>query len=238
VGIHVTTRRIATSVIRKILSDSRGGHSVSRIPLDHKPTPLLRIAEIYSKRRYGAVLEPGLALLHNRKVLMTLIANENRVARWDTLNPTVKAVATLAAAAEIGCGWCLDFGYWESFHRGVDPVKLREISEWQGSTVYNEAARAAIRYAVAMTQTPPEVTDDMVADLRTRFTDAEVVELTAMIALENQRSRTNTALGLTSQGFRDHCDLPTDSSRLTATMSAEPVEARPSTSSGRTNPTR
>jgi hypothetical protein len=33
---------------------------MSRIPLDHKPTPLLRIAEIYSKRRYGAVLEPGL----------------------------------------------------------------------------------------------------------------------------------------------------------------------------------
>jgi hypothetical protein len=29
---------------------------VSRIPLDHKPTLLLRIAEIYSKRRYGAVL--------------------------------------------------------------------------------------------------------------------------------------------------------------------------------------
>jgi alkylhydroperoxidase family enzyme len=66
-----------------------------------------------------------------------------------------------------------------------------------------------------MTQTPPQVTDEMVADLRTRFTDAEVVELTATIALENQRSRTNTALGLTSQGFRDHCDLPSDRSRST-----------------------
>jgi hypothetical protein len=40
---------------------------MSRIPLDHKPTLLFRIAEIYSKRRYGAVLEPGFALLHNRK---------------------------------------------------------------------------------------------------------------------------------------------------------------------------
>jgi alkylhydroperoxidase family enzyme len=186
---------------------------MSRIPLDHKPTPLLRIAEIYSKRRYGAVLEPGLALLHNRKVLLTLIAHENRVARWDALDPTVKAVAALAAAAEIGCSWCLDFGFWESIHRGADPIKLREITDWQRSTVYNEREREAIRYAVAMTRTPPQVTDEMVADLRTRFTDAEVVELTATIALENQRSRTNTALGLTSQGFRDHCDLPSDRSR-------------------------
>jgi alkylhydroperoxidase family enzyme len=189
---------------------------VSRIPLDHEPTLLLRIAEIYSKRRYGTVLEPGLALLHNRKVLISLIAYENKVARWDTLDPTVKAVATLAAAAEIGCGWCLDFGFWESFHRGVDPVKLREITDWQRSTVYDERERAAIAYAIAMTQTPPEVTDDMVADLRTRFSDAELVELTAMIAVENQRSRTNAALGLTSQGFRDHCELPSGRSRSTA----------------------
>jgi alkylhydroperoxidase family enzyme len=189
---------------------------MSRIPLDHKPTPLLRIAEIYSKRRYGAVLEPGLALLHNRKVLIALIAYENKVARWNTLDTTVKAVATLAAAAEIGCGWCLDFGFWESFHRGVDPGKLREITDWQRATAYDERERAAIRYAVAMTQTPPEVTDDMVADLRTRFSDAQLVELTAMIAVENQRSRTNAALGLTSQGFRDYCDLPSDRSRSTA----------------------
>jgi alkylhydroperoxidase family enzyme len=139
----------------------------------------------------------------------------------------VKAVAALAAAAEIGCGWCLDFGYWESFHRGVDPVKLREIHNWQQSTVYSELERAAIRYAVAMTQTPPQVTDEMVADLRTRLTDAEMVELTATIALENQRSRTNTALGLNSQGFRDHCDLPTDRSRPTvAEVGSQAVSRR------------
>jgi AhpD family alkylhydroperoxidase len=185
---------------------------MSRIPLDHKPTPLLRIAEVYSRRRYGVVIEPGLALLHNRKVLLTLMAGENRVARWDALDPTVKALAALAAAAEIGCGWCLDFGFWASFHHGVDPVKLRDITDWEGSTVYNERERAAIRYAVAMTQTPPEVTDDMVDNLRTQFTDAQVVELTATIALENQRSRINTALGMTSQGFRNRCDLPADRS--------------------------
>lgn len=189
---------------------------MSRIPLDHKRTPLLGIAEIYSKRRYGAVLQPGLALLHNRRVLLAMMGYENKVARWNSLDPTVKALAELAAAAEIGCGWCLDFGFWASFHRGVDPVKLREITNWQRSTVYSESERAAIGYAVAMTQTPPEVTDDMVADLRTRFSDTEVIELTAMIALENQRSRINTALGLTSQGFRDHCDLPSTGSISTA----------------------
>ena len=175
---------------------------MSRIPLDHPRNPLLWLAEAYSRRKYGQVLEPGLAILHNRKVLTTMIAHENKVARWNSLDPTTKALAVLAAAAEIGCGWCLDFGYWESVHRGVEPVKLRGINQGQTAEVYSENERAVIAYAVAMTRTPPEVTDEMVADLRTRFTDAQLVELTAMIALENSRSRTNAAFGLTQSGLQ------------------------------------
>ena len=33
------------------------------------------------------------------------------------------------------------------------------------------------------------------------------IELTMMVAVENERSRTNSALGLTSQGFKAHCEL-------------------------------
>ncbi len=182
---------------------------MARIPLDHPRTPLVRIAESYSRRRYGQVPEPGLALMHNRRVLTATIANENKVARWNKAGDTVKALATMAAAAEIGCSWCLDFGYWASVHRGVDPAKLRAITGWQTAEVYDDDERAVIAYAVAMTRTPPEVTDEMVADLRTRFRDDELVEITAMVALENSRSRLNAAFGLTSQGFQDSCDLPT-----------------------------
>jgi alkylhydroperoxidase family enzyme len=63
-------------------------------------------------------------------------------------------------------------------------------------------------YAEAMTTTPPSVTDEMVADLRRELDDAELVELTMMVAVENVRSRFNSALGLTSQGFKDRCEIP------------------------------
>ena len=58
-----------------------------------------------------------------------------------------------------------------------------------------------------MSTTPLGVTDEMVAGLRERMSDAAVVELTAAIALENSYSRTNAALGFTSQGFKEQCDL-------------------------------
>jgi alkylhydroperoxidase family enzyme len=64
-----------------------------------------------------------------------------------------------------------------------------------------------LEYAEAMTATPPTVTDELVESLRKDLSDEQLVELTALVALENQRSRTNAALGLTSQGFKEFCEL-------------------------------
>jgi alkylhydroperoxidase family enzyme len=82
------------------------------------------------------------------------------------------------------------------------------VAEWRASTVYTPLERKVLAYAEAMTATPPTVTDEMVQGLRVELDDSQVVELTEMISVENLRSRTNSALGLTSQGFKSRCDLP------------------------------
>jgi hypothetical protein len=53
------------------------------------------------------------------------------------------------------------------------------------------------------------VTDEQVDDLRDRFGIDGLIELTYQISLENQRSRMNTALGITAQGFStESCRVP------------------------------
>jgi alkylhydroperoxidase family enzyme len=113
----------------------------------------------------------------------------------------------MAAAARIGCSWCMDFGYWISAEQGIDQAKLRAVPTWRDSDVFTELERDVLAYAEAVTATPPTVTDEMVAGLRRRMDDAALVELTMMVAVENIRSRFNTAMGLTSQGFKDRCEL-------------------------------
>jgi alkylhydroperoxidase family enzyme len=56
-----------------------------------------------------------------------------------------------------------------------------------------------------MTITGQKVTDELFAEVRRHFSEAQVVELTAAVALENFRSKFNVALGVESQGF---CVLP------------------------------
>ena len=56
-----------------------------------------------------------------------------------------------------------------------------------------------------MTTTGQKVTEELFAEVRRHFSEAQVVELTAAVALENFRSKFNVALGIESQGF---CVLP------------------------------
>jgi len=69
---------------------------------------------------------------------------------------------------------------------------------------------------VSLPVTGSAVTDETVAGLRSELDDAELVELTMMVAVENVRSRFNSALGLTSQGFKDRCEIPATASGPTA----------------------
>ena len=60
--------------------------------------------------------------------------------------------------------------------------------------------------AEAMTATPPTVTDELFARLQEHFTAAQLVELAAMIAQENFRSRFNTTFRIEAIGL--YCPLP------------------------------
>ncbi|MER5769521.1 carboxymuconolactone decarboxylase family protein [Streptomyces sp. NPDC001985] len=181
---------------------------MARVPLNPRTGWSGRLMGRVMRRRYGGWLQPVLAASHQPQVLRTMGLMEWSVGRWNRLDQTLKSLATSAAAVALNCSWCMDFGYWENHHKGVDPRKLRAVPHWRESGLFSEVEREVMAYAEAMTALPVAVTDEQVAGLRARLGDAALVELTAMISIENQRSRTNLALGLTSQGFRERCEVP------------------------------
>jgi AhpD family alkylhydroperoxidase len=167
-----------------------------------------RLYQAYSRRLLGQVADGLYVYFHHPKVLSTVMRFEGKVAKWDALDPDLKSFAEIASAATIGCSWCMDFGYWTAHHHGLDEAKLRQVPRWRDSDVFSDLERRVLEYAEAMSATPPTVTDEMVAGLLDRLGNAAVVELTQIIALENMRSRFNSAAGLASQGFSDVCELP------------------------------
>jgi alkylhydroperoxidase family enzyme len=182
--------------------------TMARISLDPPRTVLVRAVEAYSRRRYGTVLEPALALAHNRKVLMSDLRFEQRVAKWDTLDAGLKHLALMVSAARIGCEWCMDFGHWEAHRLGLPPGLVGKVPSWrEHRDAFSERQLLVMEYAEAMTRTPPAVTDELAASLQQELGEAAFVELTVVVAVENLRSRVNSAFGLTGQGFKDRCEL-------------------------------
>jgi alkylhydroperoxidase family enzyme len=88
---------------------------------------------------------------------------------------------------------------------GASEEKIRQLPSWRESPLFSPLERAALEYAERITITGEKVTDELFARLRTHFTEAQIVELTAGVALENFRSKFNPALGIEAQGF---CVLP------------------------------
>ncbi|MBV9017133.1 MAG: carboxymuconolactone decarboxylase family protein [Alphaproteobacteria bacterium] len=82
---------------------------------------------------------------------------------------------------------------------------MAAVANWRDSSLFGEAERVALDYAERMTITGQKVDDALFAQLKQHYTEAQIVELTAAIALENFRSKFNPALGIEAQGF---CLIP------------------------------
>jgi AhpD family alkylhydroperoxidase len=178
-----------------------------RVPTDTDHGVFGKLVGWYSRRTFGDVLDNALVLLHHKPVLKAIMSFEGKVANWVRLDPHLKNLAGLASASQIGCSWCMDFGYYAAHSKGEDTSKFEQVPSWRESTVFTPLERRVLEYTEAVTATPPTVTDEMSQALRADLGEDGFVELTMMIAVENQRSRFNSALGLTSQGFKDSCAL-------------------------------
>ena len=84
---------------------------------------------------------------------------------------------------------------------GVSDEKILALPDYATSPLYDEAERAALEYADAMTLSDREVGDELFARLRRFYDDDALVELTAVIAWENASSKFNRALRVPSQGL-------------------------------------
>ena len=181
-------------------------------PVPPKQANLLtRVMYRIARRRFGEVPEPFTIAAHHPRLLVANAVHETLLESGSKKLPaSVRELAVFWTARTIGCSWCVDFGSMLQRLDGLDVERLKYADEYATSRLFSDDERAAIRYADAMTTDPHTVTDEQVADLRNRFGDAGVIELTYQIGVENMRARMYSALGITEQGFNsgDACRVP------------------------------
>ncbi|NNC14273.1 carboxymuconolactone decarboxylase family protein [Corallococcus exiguus] len=178
------------------------------------------MAKLFASRTFGRVPKSLGVMWHHLPVLKASMGFGQKLQKWDQCDESLKSYAHMVVASLVGCSFCLDFNYFMAHNQGLDVAKAREIPRWRESAVFTSLEREVLEYAEAVSQTPPTVTDEMVASLRAQLGAAALIELTTVIGFANLTTRSNTALGIESEGFAASCGL-----KPMAQPSARPGEA-------------
>lgn len=93
---------------------------------------------------------------------------------------------------------------------GISDGTLAALDDYANSELFTPVERLVLDLAVAMTQTPAAVSDELRTALLRHLPPAQLAEVAATIAWENHRARLNRALGVRAAGFSDgaYCVLP------------------------------
>lgn len=91
-------------------------------------------------------------------------------------------------------------------HQGAAAEKVEGVlGDYRTNPLFSERERLALELAERMTYTNKRVTEAFFRRLSRAFSDEELVELAAVIALENFRSKFNPVFGVEANDF---CALP------------------------------
>jgi alkylhydroperoxidase family enzyme len=177
---------------------------------DGKGGPVVRGTYAYSKKAVGVVADPTRVFAHHPGLLTGYGMLELATERADRVPASLKALAGTKAAALAGCEFCMDIASMISRETGVTERQLRELPGYRTSDAFDEVERLVLDFAVGMTRTPVDVSDELFARLAEHFDEAQLVELANEIAIENYRARFNWAFGIGSQDFTkgDFCVRP------------------------------
>ena len=137
-------------------------------------------------------------------------ARSARPRRSHKASEHLKLLAATKVATTVGCQFCIDIGSALGRKAGVTEQQLRDFHNYRDSDAFSAAEKVVLEYAEEMSKTNVEISDELFDSLRKHFDDAEIVDLTTAIAIENFRARFNNALDVSPSGFSEgaYCPMP------------------------------
>ncbi|MGB2259697.1 MAG: carboxymuconolactone decarboxylase family protein [Porticoccaceae bacterium] len=168
-----------------------------------KQYPLwLRPFFYFQRRKYGAVLDPGLLWGRVPTLFATVALFYGVIDRSNSpLDQVLRSLVTVRVSQINWCHFCVDINSATLATRAGSMDKVEQLEQWRDSAVFDDRERVALEYAEAMTYSDKQVSPDLMARLKQFFDDDAVIDLTGLIAFQNLSSKFNAALDVPPQGF-------------------------------------
>ncbi len=116
------------------------------------------------------------------------------VARMRALDPVTSELVRLRGAAQHNCRLCKSLREGTALDAGGTEDLYGDIERYEDSPVLTQRAKAALRYTDGLIWTPAHLVADVAVEVRSRFSEAEAVELTFDI-MRNASNKVAVSLG-------------------------------------------
>jgi len=142
----------------------------------------------------GFTPNDALIMARNPALTKAVSALVGAVYGTGTLDPGLKRLIGYINSTAAGCVYCQTHTAHGAHNAGVVHLKIQNAWEFETSDLFSEAERAALRVALSSGKSPNETTDAEFADLKTYFSDDEIVEIVSVIGMFGFLNRWNSTL--------------------------------------------
>ena len=106
------------------------------------------------------------------------------------LEPELLELVKLRASQLNGCAFCIDMHTKDARTRGESEQRLYGLNAWRETPFYSERERAALAWTEAVTKiSDNQVPDEIYNQVKTHFTEKELVDLTLAVIAINAWNR-------------------------------------------------
>ena len=110
------------------------------------------------------------------------------------LDPEVRRLVAVMSSEAAGCRYCQAHTKHGALRDGIDPARLQDFWNFETSEAFTPAQRAAMKVAWLASLTPNQVEDEHFTALSKHFSEEEVLEIVAVVALFGFLNRWNDTL--------------------------------------------
>ena len=123
------------------------------------------------------------------ETMKALMALENQIASSGLEQSLMELVKTRASQIN-GCAFCVNMHTQDARKRGETEQRLYLLNAWREAPFYTERERAALAWTEAVTLiSQTHAPDEVYTEVRAHFSEAETVNLTALIGAINSWNR-------------------------------------------------
>jgi uncharacterized peroxidase-related enzyme len=108
-----------------------------------------------------------------------------------------KRLFAFLSSSTTGCRYCQAHTLLAAERFGASRERLENIWDFENQDCYTESEKAAFRFVIAASKVPVAVTEDIESEMKTHWSDNQIVEIMGVVALFGYLNRWNDVMGTT-----------------------------------------